>query len=173
LRWDAKTVSISEEENALALACSVRAGLNPLAPSCAGVHTLDESNWTTLGVAAVVLAHHWLDGLSSLVSVIERDGGDVVVEDVGLDDAVEEMATNEAKFAVDRSGGTTNVVPGFGRIMGEGWVGVLEEGDGNEPVINPKIGNEVPDGHVGPAKFLAKQEEDRGGDRNAEITEQD
>jgi hypothetical protein len=35
-----------------------------------------------------------------------------VVEDVGFDDAVEEVAPDEAEFAVDGGGGAADVVPG-------------------------------------------------------------
>ena len=59
-----------------------------------------------------MLAHDWLDGLGGLVGVVEGDGADVMVEDVCLDDAVHELATDEAKFAVDGGGCATGVGPG-------------------------------------------------------------
>jgi hypothetical protein len=58
-----------------------------------------------------VLAHDGLDGLGGLVGVVEGDGGDVVVEDVGLDDAVEDLAADETELAVNGGGGTTGKVP--------------------------------------------------------------
>lgn len=78
-----------------------------------------------------MLAHDWLDSLGGFVGVVEGDGADVVVEDVGLNDAVEESAANETEFAVNGCGGTTNVVPRSSRVVGKSWVGVLEVGDGN------------------------------------------
>jgi hypothetical protein len=45
--------------------------------------------------------HDLLDRLAGLVSVVERDAGRVVVQDVVLDDAVEERATYEAEVAVN------------------------------------------------------------------------
>jgi hypothetical protein len=36
-----------------------------------------------------VAAHDGLDGLGGFVGVVEGDGADVVVEDVGFDDTVE------------------------------------------------------------------------------------
>jgi hypothetical protein len=78
-----------------------------------------------------VLAHDGLDGLGGLVGVVEGDGGDVVVEDVGLDDAVEDLATNEAELAVNGSGGATSEVPGLAGVVRKGRVGVLEVGDGD------------------------------------------
>jgi hypothetical protein len=78
-----------------------------------------------------VVAHDWLDGLGSLISVVEWDGGDVVVEDVGLDDAMEEVAADEAEFTIDSRGSATDVVPGLASVMWERWVGVLKVSDGN------------------------------------------
>lgn len=76
-------------------------------------------------------AHNRLDRLGRQVGVVEGDGADVVVEDVSLDDAVEEVATDEAEFAVDGGGGAADVVPGRRLVVGEGGVGVLEVGDGD------------------------------------------
>jgi hypothetical protein len=78
-----------------------------------------------------VLAHDRLDGLGGLIGMVEGDGGDVVVEDVGLDDAVEDLTTNEAELAVNGSGGATGEVPGLAGVVREGRVGVLEVGDGD------------------------------------------
>lgn len=74
-------------------------------------------------------AHDGLDGFGGQVGVVEGDGADVVVQDVGLDDAVEEVAADEAEVAVDGGGGAADVVPAAGLVVGEGGVGVLEVGD--------------------------------------------
>jgi len=58
--------------------------------------------------------------------MIERDGGYVVVEDVGLNDSVEETAADEAEFTVDRSSCTTGKSPGLGVVVRKRWVGVLQ-----------------------------------------------
>ena len=76
-------------------------------------------------------AHDRLDGLGCFVGVIEGDGGNVVVQDVGFDDAVEESAANETEFAVNGCGGSANVAPASGRVVGECGVSVLEVGDCN------------------------------------------
>jgi len=78
-----------------------------------------------------VLAHDRLDRLAGLVGVVEGDDGDVVVQDVRLDDAVEELAADEAEFAVDGGGGAAGKVPRLAGVVGEGGVGVLEVGDGD------------------------------------------
>lgn len=74
-------------------------------------------------------AHDRLDGLGGQVGVVEGDGADVVVQDVRLDDAVEDVAADEAEVAVDGGGGAADVVPGRRFVVGEGGVGVLEVGD--------------------------------------------
>lgn len=74
-------------------------------------------------------AHDGLDGLGGLVSVVEGDGGDVVVEDVGLDDAVEDLAADETELAVNGGGGATGEVPGLAGVVGKRRIGVLEVGD--------------------------------------------
>lgn len=72
-------------------------------------------------------AHDGLDRLGRFVGVVEWDGGDVVVEDVGFDDAVHQGATDESKFAIDGCSGATSEVPGITGVVGQRWVGVLEE----------------------------------------------
>lgn len=102
-----------------------------MAPAGGRPEALDEAEGAAAGVGAVVLAHDLLDGLGGLVGVVEGDGADVVVQDVGLDDAVEEGAADEAELAVDGGGGAADVVPALGAIVGKRGVGVLEEGDGD------------------------------------------
>lgn len=63
--------------------------------------------------------------------MVEGDGADVVVQDVGLNDAVEEVAADETELAVNGRGGTTSEGPSLAVVVGKGRVGVLEEGDGD------------------------------------------
>ena len=63
-------------------------------------------------------AHDGLDGFGCLVGVVEGDGGDVMVKDVGFDDAVKKLAADETKFAVDGCGGAADVSPGTGFVVG-------------------------------------------------------
>jgi len=120
-----------------------------------------------------VLAHDLLDGLGGLVGVVEGDGGDVVVENVGLDNAVEKGASDEAKLTVNGSSGTASVGPGVGVVVGQGRVGVLQEGDHDKPVVDPQIGDDVPDKDVVEAPVLADPGEEANDESEAEITEQD
>lgn len=84
-----------------------------------------------MGLGAVVGAHHALDGVAGLVGVVKGDVADVVVQDVGLNDAVQDVAADEAEVAVNGGGGAAGEVPCFGLVVGESRVGVLEEGDGD------------------------------------------
>jgi len=78
-----------------------------------------------------VASHDRLDGLGCLISVVEWDCADIVVEDVSFNDAVEKSAADEAKLAINSCGGTTNIVPAFSTVVRKSWVGVLEICDGN------------------------------------------
>lgn len=130
-RLGSQTVAVAEEEHALAGVLGILAGLNPLAHASAAVHGADEAQGAALCVGAVVLAHDGADGIGGLVGVVKGDGGHVVVQDVGLDDAVQQLAADEAHLAVDGGGSASDKVPLLAGVVGEGRVGVLEEGDGN------------------------------------------
>jgi hypothetical protein len=120
-----------------------------------------------------VLAHDRLDGLGSLVGVIEGDVADVVVKNVSLDDAVEKVAADEAHLTINGSSGTADKVPLVIGVVRKGRVGVLEEGDGNEPVVNPEVGNKVPDGHVVETELLDEEVQSSGHQTNTNIAEDD
>ena len=101
----------------------------------AGVHvgekSLEETQRSSSGVGTVVLAHNDLDGVRCLVCVIEGNGADIVVQNVGFDNPVEELTTNETKFTIDGGRSATGVGPRRGRVVGKRGVGVLKESDGN------------------------------------------
>lgn len=63
--------------------------------------------------------------------MVEGDGADIVVQDVRLDDAVQQLAADETELAVNGGGGAAGVGPAVGAVVGQRGVGVLEEGDGN------------------------------------------
>ena len=75
--------------------------------------------------------HDGLDGLGGLVGVVEWDGADVMVEDVGFDDTMEEAAADESEFAIDGCGGATREVPCRTAVVRKRGIGVLEVGDGH------------------------------------------
>lgn len=78
-----------------------------------------------------MLPHDRLDGFRRLICVIEWDCGNIVMKNVGFDNAVEKLAANKTKFAIYRSSSTTGVGPGMGLIMRERRIGMLEVGDGD------------------------------------------
>ena len=130
MRWLlAQTVAVSEKHDTSVLTLGSNVWLDPLAPSSGLPHSLKEAPWSPLNIRSVVLSHNRLNSFRSFVGVVEWDGGDVVVKDVGLDDAVKDVAADEAKFAVDGGGGAADVGPGLAGVVGQGGVGVLEEGD--------------------------------------------
>lgn len=175
----------------LALAGGLGRGLNPLAHTGALVHGGDEAKEAALDVRAVVLAHDGTDGVGGLVSVVEGNAGNVVVEDVRLDDAVEKVAADETALAINSGGGASDKVPLLSVVVRQGRVGVLEEGNGHwrevsrnsslcvqlvsreltKPVVDPEVGNKVPDGQVRPAKLVAEEVEGRAGEKQAEVRE--
>lgn len=124
-------VGIAVEQDTLVLAGGTLSGLDPVADTGRGPHGLEESSPAGVGLGAVVLAHDALDGLAGLVGVVEGDVADVVVQNVGLDDTVEDVAADEAEVAVNGGSGATGEVPNLGLVVGEGGIGVLEEGDGD------------------------------------------
>jgi hypothetical protein len=78
-----------------------------------------------------VNAHHRLNGLGGLVGIVEGDGADIVVQHVRLDNAVEEVAADEAKLTIDGGSATTDEVPLVSGVMGKRRIGVLQESDGD------------------------------------------
>lgn len=78
-----------------------------------------------------MLAHDGLDRLGCFISVVKWDRADVVVQYVGLNDAVEESSTDETEFAINCCSSTTSVSPSCWYIMRQGRIGVLKESDGN------------------------------------------
>lgn len=78
-----------------------------------------------------MFSHNLLDSLGGLVSVVEGDGAHVVVKDVSFDDSMEDVAADEAKFAINGGSSSASEGPDFRSVVGERWIGVLEVGDRN------------------------------------------
>ena len=130
-RWKTVTITVTEEEDALAEPFSTIRGLDPLASSSTRPESLNESPGTAFDIGAVMTTQYRLDGFGSLVSVIERDGGDKVVKDVSLYNAVHQGSTDEAKFSIHGCSSTASEVPSCVLIMRERGIGMLEKGDCN------------------------------------------
>lgn len=130
-RRDTNAVGVAEEEHPLAFTLSALGGFHPVARTGAGPESLEEPCPAGVGLGAVVLAHDLLDGLAGLVGVVEGDDADVVVQHVRLDDAVEDVAADEAKVTVDGGGSAAREVPHFRFVVRQCGIGVLQERDGN------------------------------------------
>lgn len=167
--WNTQSVAVAEEQNVLSLSLSTLTLFYKVAPSGTSPNGLQKSEAATLGVRAVVITHDWLDGLGSFISVIEWNSGDKVVKDMSLNDTMEELSSDKSEFTVDGSSSATGKVPSLGVVVGEGGVSVLEEGNGNQPVIHPEIWDEVPDEHVGETELLDTQVEERSSDSKTDI----
>ena len=102
-----------------------------MADTGAGPESLEESSPASVGLRAVVRAHDLLDGLAGLVGVVEGDGADVVVQDVGLNDTVQDVTADEAKVTVNGGRGSASEVPHLRLVVRESGIGVLEVSDGN------------------------------------------
>lgn len=76
-----------------------------------------------------MLTHDWLDCARGFVGVIKWNGRDVVVEDMGFDDAVEQITTNPTKLTVDSRCGATSKIPSVRLIVWKGRICVLEVRD--------------------------------------------
>lgn len=187
---DTETVPVAEEENTGGFTSGALCGFNPVAPSIASPDGLEETDGTLAGVGAVVGAHDLLDGFGGFIGVVEGDEAHVVVKHVGLDDSVEDVAADEAEFTINGGSGAASEGPGFGGVVRDGGIGVLEVGDGHcnkserahqrencrihtEPVVHPEVWNKVPDEHVGPAISVAKVVEDGSGSKETQVAEQD
>lgn len=97
----------------------------------------------------VLVAKQGGNSPGSLLAVVERNATDMilaighnsgqfeinlrehVVNNVVLDDAVEDVATNEAKLAINSGKSTLDKRPGVRIVVRSLWVGVVQVGDGN------------------------------------------
>ena len=73
-----------------------------------------------------MFAHDHFDSSCSLLSVIEWDDGDVVVENVGLNDAVEQGTTDEAEVTINSRCSARSKSPCLRSVMGDRRVCMLQ-----------------------------------------------
>lgn len=193
-RRNTNAVGVAVEEDPLALADGTVGGLNEVTDTGGGPHGLEETSPAGVSLSAVVIAHNGFDGIAGLIGVVEGDVADVVVQNVGLDDAVEDVTADEAEVAINSGSGAAGEVPHFGLVVREGGVGVLEVGDGDcggvlvkmgnaigrvllflrrltEPVVHPQVGETVPDEEVQPAELGADQVQSSASQEETQVTE--
>jgi hypothetical protein len=187
-------VGVTVEHDTLALTDRTLGGLNPLADTGRGPHGLEETSPAGVSLRAVVVSHDALDGLAGLVGVVEGDVADVVVQHVGLDDSVEDVAADEAEVAVNGGSSAAGEVPHLRLVVRKGRVGVLEEGNSDcngillatgirknwcslclvkltEPVVHPQVRETVPDQQIQPAEVSADVVQGRAGEKETQVTQ--
>lgn len=125
----ANAVPVSEEQNASVLSSCACNLLDPLTSPSVLPQTLHESKHTILGVRSIMFAHYRLDGFGCLISIVEWDCADIVVQDMSLDDAMEKLSSDEAEFTIDCGCCSSGVCPGLSSIVRKLRIGVLEVGD--------------------------------------------
>jgi hypothetical protein len=70
--------------------------------------------------------------------MIEWNCADIVMEDVGLDDTVQELAADEAEFTINSGRSTAGIVPAGWGVVRKAGISVLEEGDGNYSIVSTR-----------------------------------
>jgi hypothetical protein len=98
-----------------------------------------------------LLSEELLESSRSFPSIVVRNLAGDVVKDVSLRDTVGSVCTEPShdwakvtkKVAIQGGEGTTGEGKLGSTVMREERVGVLEEGDENEPMVDPKIGDKV------------------------------
>lgn len=77
------------------------------------------------------VAQQRTDGGSCLLLLVEGDAGEEMVDNVGVDDVVEEVAANPAEVTVDGSKSALDVRPALGVVVMDLGVIVVKIGDGD------------------------------------------
>lgn len=89
-----------------------------------------------------------LESICSLPGIVVGDLGRSVVSNMSLADTVKEPSTDWAKHvSVNGGKSSSGKSPLFGRVVGQERVGVLQVGDEDEPVVDPKVRDKVDDHH--------------------------
>ena len=107
-------------------ALSTLGWLDPLTVLGRNPYGAEEPPDATLGIGTVMLAHDRYDGLSSFFTMVKWHLGEVMVDNMRLDNAVHEVAANETKVAVNCRGSTTGESPCIRIVVGKGRIGVLQ-----------------------------------------------
>jgi hypothetical protein len=105
----------------------------PLPTNIANMRTLAPSAHKTAHeprvIAMVLLAEDRDDRIRRLLGAVEGDAREQVVHDVVVDDVVEEVATDEAKVAVNGAERAARERPAFVCVVRDVLVCVVEVGD--------------------------------------------
>ena len=117
---------IAEELNVGCNALGTLCRFHPLTMGMRDPYGTEEPQNAILGISTIMVSHDGFDGLGGFVAVIEWDFGEIVVHDVRFNDAMHEVAANEAKLAVDCGSSSTGEGPCSGIVVWQAGVGVLQ-----------------------------------------------
>lgn len=93
-----------------------------------------------------------------------------MVRDVGFTDTVQDETTDRAEeLSVDRGQCASGKGPLLGRVVGRQRVGVLQEGDTDEPVVDLEVRENVEDEDFTEASHHAPVGEDGEGDEETDV----
>lgn len=121
----------------------------------------------------VLLAQQRSNSPCSLLSMIEWNPWEHVVNDVVFDDAVEDVAANESEFAVDGRKSTLLESPCTLVIVRSVGVSVVKICDHHDPVVHPEVWNAIQQESVEVADLLGDLIQDEGNEKDADVGEKD
>lgn len=116
-----------------------------------------EGNEKVGTVNLIVSTHDLLDVNSRLVSIVERNSSDEVVADVGLDDSVENVLADPSKVSIDGCRSTSGIVPFTLSVVWKSWIGVLQESDHDQVVVDNEVWQAVVENDSSQAKSLVSK----------------
>lgn len=105
--------------------------------------------------------------------MVERNSRNKVVQNVGLNDIVENVLTNESKVSVNSGSSSSQEIPVRSVIVRHPGISVLQIGDVDQPVVNPEPRSHVHKHHGGVPPFLRSIIKSSQGGDNANITNDD
>lgn len=78
-----------------------------------------------------MLAHDGTNGIRCFVSVVEWDRANIMMQDVCLNNAMQQVSANEAHLSVNGRCRAADIVPFFVGVVRQGRISMLKESNGN------------------------------------------
>lgn len=128
--------------------------------SAVPVHSVEIHEEVAISVL-VVRAEKLLESIRSFPSVVMRDLGRNVVADVRLADAVKHKRADKSQtVSVNGGQGTSGKVPLLVAVVRNKRVGVLQERDRDQPVVDVEVRNEIIGSDLGERAVVSPSTED-------------
>lgn len=122
-------------------------------------------------IVDVVLAEELLEAGGGFLSMVEWHLGEQMVGNVGVNDTVKHVVQELAERAVNGAEGSALEVPNVLAVVGQLRVGMLEEGDEDQPKVDKEVGDNVVLCHSKKRGLERGVDEGSQGDKNSEIRE--